>query len=222
MVVLRARRTRALMRRQADCADFTMPRWPGRSTAAESAYYFSRLSQGVNAPVGDNLQEARMRYVNPVQHGRRNPLRGAHRPRGRHRGASGRAAGAGNGAAGSIGGVVQGAKGPEAGVWVIAETRDLPTNFIKIVVTDDQGRFMLPELPPAGYDVWVRGYGLVDSKPVQMKPGTAQVTLRRRRPTPRRKPPRSIRATTGCRCSSPPHGRCFRGREKGNGIARGC
>ena len=52
-------------------------------------------------------------------------------------------------AADGIGGVVTGTKGPEAGVWVIAETRDLPTRFIKIVVTDDQGRFMLPELPKA-------------------------------------------------------------------------
>ena len=59
--------------------------------------------------------------------------------------------------------MVQGANGPEAGVWVIAETKDLPTNFIKIVVTDDQGRFMLPELPSASYSVWVRGYGLADS-----------------------------------------------------------
>ena len=68
--------------------------------------------------------------------------------------------------------MVQGASGPEAGVWVIAETKDLPTNFIKIVVTDDRGRFMLPELPAANYSVWVRGYGLVDSTPMQMKPGT--------------------------------------------------
>ena len=58
---------------------------------------------------------------------------------------------------GYITGVVQGAKGPEAGVWVIAETKDLATNFIKIVVTDDQGRFMLPELPSATYSVFVRG-----------------------------------------------------------------
>ena len=64
---------------------------------------------------------------------------------------------------GSISGVVQGQQGPEAGVWVIAETNDLPTNLIKIVVTDDQGRFVLPELPTASYSVWVRGYGLVDS-----------------------------------------------------------
>ena len=78
---------------------------------------------------------------------------------------------------GYIGGVVQGASGPEAGVWVIAETKDLPTNFIKIVVTDDRGRFMLPELPSANYSVWVRGYGLVDSTPVQLKPNATDVTL---------------------------------------------
>ena len=79
---------------------------------------------------------------------------------------------------GVITGVVQGAAGPEAGVWVIAETKDLPTNFIKIVVTNDQGRFLLPELPSASYSVWVRGYGLVDSKPQVLKPSTTQVTLR--------------------------------------------
>jgi hypothetical protein len=73
--------------------------------------------------------------------------------------------------ANGIGGTVTGAKGPEAGVWVIAETHDLPTKFIKIVVTDDQGRYMLPELPKAKYDVWVRGYGLVDSPHVAGTPG---------------------------------------------------
>src|SRR5205809_6878630 len=78
---------------------------------------------------------------------------------------------------GFITGVVQGGAGPEAGVWVIAETKDLPTNFIKIVVTDDQGRFMLPELPAANYSVWVRGYGLLDSTPIQMKPHAEAVTL---------------------------------------------
>ena len=67
--------------------------------------------------------------------------------------------------------MVQSSQGPEAGVWVIAETKDLPTNFIKIVVTDERGRFTVPELPPANYSVWVRGYGLVDSKPTPMKPG---------------------------------------------------
>jgi hypothetical protein len=65
-----------------------------------------------------------------------------------------------------LGGVVRGANGPEAGVWVIAETTDLPTKFAKMVVTDDQGRYVLPELPKANYNIWVRGYGLVDS-PVQ-------------------------------------------------------
>ena len=79
---------------------------------------------------------------------------------------------------GFITGVVQGAKGPEAGVWVIAETKDLPTNFIKIVVTDDQGRFMLPELPSASYSVFVRGYGIADSERQTMKPATAPVTLK--------------------------------------------
>src|SRR4051812_36441583 len=56
-----------------------------------------------------------------------------------------------------IGGMVTSAKGPEAGVWVVAETRDLPTKFVKIVVTDEQGRYVLPELPKANYDIWVRG-----------------------------------------------------------------
>ncbi len=70
-----------------------------------------------------------------------------------------------------IGGVVTGARGPEAGVWVIAETRALPTRFIRIVVTDDQGRFVVPDLPKAEYDVLVRGYGLVDSAKVKASPG---------------------------------------------------
>src|SRR5215208_1716925 len=70
-----------------------------------------------------------------------------------------------------IGGVVTGARGPEAGVWVIAETRTLPTRFIRIVVTDDQGRFVVPDLPRAEYDVWVRGYGLVDSAKTKASPG---------------------------------------------------
>ena len=71
-----------------------------------------------------------------------------------------------------IGGVVAGPKGPEAGVWVIAETRDLPVRYIKSVVTDDRGRFVVPDLPPASYSVWARGYGLVDSAKTTAKPGT--------------------------------------------------
>src|SRR5947208_2654070 len=70
-----------------------------------------------------------------------------------------------------IGGVVTSAKGLEAGVWVIAETTDLPTKFAKIVVTDDRGRYVMPDLPKANYDVWARGYGLVDSPKVQSAPG---------------------------------------------------
>ena len=72
-----------------------------------------------------------------------------------------------------IGGVVSGPDGPEAGVWVIAETMDLPTRFNKIVVTDDQGRYLIPDLPDATYDVWVRGYGLVDSPKIQATPGSS-------------------------------------------------
>src|SRR5690349_19606213 len=72
-----------------------------------------------------------------------------------------------------VGGVVTGAKGPEAGVWVIAETRELPTRFARIVVTDDRGRYLVPDLPKANYDVWVRGYGLVDSPKVKAAPGKA-------------------------------------------------
>jgi len=70
-----------------------------------------------------------------------------------------------------IGGVVTSSKGPEAGVWVIAETTDLPTKFARIVVTDDQGRYLIPDLPTANYSVWVRGYGLVDSPKMRTKPG---------------------------------------------------
>jgi hypothetical protein len=70
-----------------------------------------------------------------------------------------------------IGGVVSGANGPEAGVWVIAETTELPTKYAKIVVTDDQGRYVIPDLPTANYQVWVRGYGLVDSPKMRAKPG---------------------------------------------------
>jgi hypothetical protein len=71
----------------------------------------------------------------------------------------------------TISGVVTGPSGPEAGVWVIAETSELPTKFVKIVVTDDQGRYLIPDLPKATYRVWVRGYGLVDSPAARAAPG---------------------------------------------------
>jgi hypothetical protein len=76
-----------------------------------------------------------------------------------------------------IGGVVSGPNGPEAGVWVIAETNDLPTRFARMVVTDDAGRYVLPDLPKAKYKIWVRGYGLVDSAKVDSEPGK-QLDLR--------------------------------------------
>ena len=81
------------------------------------------------------------------------------------------------GATGVIAGTVESTAGPEAGVWVIAETDDLETKFVKIVVTDDAGRFLLPDLPSATYDVWVRGYGLVDSEKVQLSPSREDVRL---------------------------------------------
>ena len=80
---------------------------------------------------------------------------------------------AGDGSGDFISGRVTNARGrPEAGVWVIAATDGLPTGFRKIVVSDDDGRFVLPELPDAMYRVWVRGYGLVDSPPVAARPGS--------------------------------------------------
>ena len=65
--------------------------------------------------------------------------------------------------------MVTSAKGPEAGVWVIAETGELPTRFARMVVTDDGGRYVLPDLPKANFSIWVRGYGLVDSPKVRAR-----------------------------------------------------
>src|SRR5438034_11234068 len=65
-----------------------------------------------------------------------------------------------------IGGVVRSADGAEAGVWVIAETTDLLTKYAKIAVTDDQGRYVIPDLPKANYSVWVRGYGRSEERRV--------------------------------------------------------
>lgn len=80
-------------------------------------------------------------------------------------------------AEGYITGTVASPNGPEAGVWVIAETDELKTPYTKIVVTDDEGRFVLPQLPVATYRVWVRGYGLVDSMPIEGRPGDRDVPL---------------------------------------------
>jgi hypothetical protein len=79
---------------------------------------------------------------------------------------------------GYITGTVTSEKGPEAGVWVIAETNDLQTKMIKTVVTDDQGRYMLPDLPAVNYKVWARGYGILDSTPIDSKPTTNSVAIK--------------------------------------------
>src|SRR5712691_4069733 len=71
----------------------------------------------------------------------------------------------------AISGVVSSPAGAEAGVWVIAETAELPTHFARIVVTDDRGRYLIPDLPQADYSVWARGYGLIDSPKMRAKPG---------------------------------------------------
>ncbi len=84
-----------------------------------------------------------------------------------------------------IRGVVRSATGPEAGVWVIAETNDLETGFRKIVVTDDDGRFLVPDLPAAGYEVWVRGYGLVDSDKTGARPGDDLALMAKAAATPK-------------------------------------
>ncbi len=118
-----------------------------------------------------------------------------------------------------LGGVVTSANGPEAGVWVIAETTDLPTKFVKIVVTDDQGRYVLPELPKANYDVWVRGYGLVDSPKIEVgaRPHRQSHRDSLRRARPRR--PNIIRRSIGTRCSKIPERSMFPGTgPNGNGM----
>ena len=84
--------------------------------------------------------------------------------------------------ANDLGGTVAGANGPEAGVWVIAETTQLPTQFRRIVVTDGQGRYLVPDLPQADYSVFVRGYGLVELAKDAREAGTAARSLGRTGP----------------------------------------
>jgi hypothetical protein len=103
----------------------------------------------------------------------------------------------------SIGGVVRArasGKG-EAGVWVIAETSSLPSRFRRIVVTDEEGRFVVPALPEGRYELWGRGYGLQDSKRVPAERGGLRLSTSMPHRVPSR-PPESIRRVTGWRCSS--------------------
>ena len=81
-------------------------------------------------------------------------------------------------AEGNISGIVKGENGPEAGVWVIAETNDLKTTYRKIVVTNDDGKFLIPDLPEANYELWARGYGLADSNKQKSRPGKKKATIR--------------------------------------------
>ena len=99
-----------------------------------------------------------------------------------------------------IGGVVTGPNGPEAGVWVIAETTDLPTRYAKMVVTDDQGRYVVPDLPKAKYKVWVRGYGLVDSRRRSTASRASSSICARCRRRTRRRRRNTTRRSTGIRC----------------------
>ena len=90
----------------------------------------------------------------------------------------------GRAAEGDIIGTITSSNGSEEGVWVIAETTDLPTKFIKSVVTGDGGRYLIPDLPEASYKVWVRGYGLLDSAGVTAAPGATVDILATVAPTP--------------------------------------
>ena len=90
----------------------------------------------------------------------------------------------GRAAEGDITGTITSSNGSEEGVWVIAETTDLPTKFIKSVVTGDGGRYLIPDLPEASYKVWVRGYGLLDSAGVTAAPGATVDILATVAPTP--------------------------------------
>src|SRR5580693_3069300 len=123
---------------------------------------------------------------------------------------------------GYIQGTVQSEKGPEAGVWVIADTKDLGTQMIKIVVTDDNGKFVLPELPGATYKVWVRGYGLVDSTSVDAKPSTAQLALK---VSTAKTPQEAVKVYPGdywLSMMAPPAKNLFPGTgPEGNGLGRG-
>jgi hypothetical protein len=91
------------------------------------------------------------------------------------------------------------------------------------VVTDDNGRFLVPDLPTATYSVFVRGYGLVDSPRMQLKPSTTAVTLKATSAKTPQEAAKVYPETTGCRCCSRPTSRCSRGRaSRATGSAARC
>ena len=120
-----------------------------------------------------------------------------------------------------LGGAVTGPKGPEAGVWVIAETSDLPTKFVKIVVTDDRGQYLIPDLPKANYNVWVRGYGLIDSPKTQSVPGKVMNLTAVTAPNPTRRRPVLSGGLLAFADESSGQERVPRHRRHGNGISPG-
>ena len=69
----------------------------------------------------------------------------------------------------------------------------------KMVVTDDEGRYVIPDLPKANYEVWVRGYGLVDLPKVQTTPGKT-LNLTAVTAANVQTPRNTIRRSTGIRC----------------------
>src|SRR5690349_2347783 len=137
-------------------------RWIERAGRARKAYTFAAFARSARTIPGENMGKTHSIYAAAAAAAVAAIV------------AACMSAPQGGGAAGGddIAGTVTGANGPEAGVWVIAETNDLPTKFAKIVVTDDRGRFLVPGLPKANYSLWVRGYGLVDSPKVQSAPGS--------------------------------------------------
>ena len=85
-------------------------------------------------------------------------------------------------------------------MWVIAETTETPTRFARIVVTDDRGRYVVPDLPQATYQVFVRGYGLVDSARVNPRSAESNRISRHKSLRTPERPRRCFLRGGGSRC----------------------
>ena len=102
----------------------------------------------------------------------------------------------------------------EGGVWVIAETADTPTKFRKIVVTDEQGRFLFPDLPTkATYTYLVVATGW--SIGARSSDGGSDLALEAAVAPNARTAARCIRRTTGIRSSTFLRNLIFRERADG-------